>query len=123
PPTQIPIAEPAAPSAHFTRGFVLWRLSDDGRAESRTISIGRHPKPSTEAVIRSHRPHSAESLFGQPPFPKTLNKQLRVFGTPGDMRRYGKGGIDLKHSRRRGVRLSVASEMGEGRTRGRGKLA
>src|SRR5262252_3162891 len=50
PLTQIPIAEPAAPSAHFTRGFVLWRLSDDGRAASRTISIGRHPKPSTKAV-------------------------------------------------------------------------
>jgi hypothetical protein len=49
--TQIPIAEPAAPSAHFTRGFVLWRLSDDGRAASRAISIGRHPKPCTQAVI------------------------------------------------------------------------
>ena len=48
PLTQIPIAEPAAPSAHFTRGFVLWRLSDDGRAASRTISIGRHPKPCTK---------------------------------------------------------------------------
>jgi hypothetical protein len=32
----------------------------------------------------------------------------------GDMRRYCKGGIDLKHTRRRGVRISVASEMGEG---------
>ena len=30
------------------------------------------------------------------------------------MRRYCKGRIDLKHTRRRGVRLSVASEMGEG---------
>src|SRR5215468_11157901 len=49
PLTQIPIAEPAASSAHFTRGFVLWRLSDDGRAASRTISIGRHPKPCTRA--------------------------------------------------------------------------
>ena len=29
-----------------------------------------------EAVIRSHRPHSAGGLFGQPRFPKTLNKQL-----------------------------------------------
>jgi hypothetical protein len=45
---QIPIAEPAAPSAHSTRGFVLWRLSDDGRVASRTISIGRHPKPCTK---------------------------------------------------------------------------
>ena len=33
---------------------------------------------------------------------------------PGDMRRYCKGGIDLKHTRRRVVRLSVTSEMGEG---------
>jgi len=52
--------------------------------------------------------------FGQPRFPKTLNKQLYVFGAPGDMRRYCKGGIDLKHTRRRVVRLSVTSEMGEG---------
>src|SRR5215472_5832738 len=50
PLTQIPIAEPAAPSAHLTRGFVPWRLSDDGRVASRTISIGRHPKPCTKAV-------------------------------------------------------------------------
>src|SRR6516165_7287231 len=39
--TQIPIAEPAAPSAHFTRGFVPWRLSDDGPGASRTASMGR----------------------------------------------------------------------------------
>ena len=51
PVTQIPIAERAAPSAHFTRAFVPWRLSDDGRGARRTISIGRHPKPCTEAVI------------------------------------------------------------------------
>ena len=49
--TQIPIAEPAAPSAHFTRGFVPWRLSDDGPAASPTISIGRHPKPSTKCEM------------------------------------------------------------------------
>ena len=30
------------------------------------------------------------------------------------MRRYCKGGFDLKHTRRRVVRLSVTSEMGEG---------
>ena len=30
------------------------------------------------------------------------------------MRRYCKGGIDLKHTRRCVVRLSVTSEMGEG---------
>ena len=46
--TQIPIAERAAPSAHFTRGFVPWRLSDDGPGASRTVSMGRHPKPTQE---------------------------------------------------------------------------
>ncbi|HUJ83933.1 MAG TPA: hypothetical protein VLW83_18765, partial [Candidatus Acidoferrales bacterium] len=45
--TQIPIAERTAPSVHFTRGFVPWRLSDDGPGASRTVSMGRHPKPST----------------------------------------------------------------------------
>jgi hypothetical protein len=49
--TQIPIAERAAPSAHFTRAFVPWRLSDDGRGARRSISIGRHPKPCTKAAI------------------------------------------------------------------------
>ena len=53
-------------------------------------------------------------LIGQPRFPKALNKQLYVFGAPGDMRGYCKGGIDLKRPRRRVVRLSVTSEMGEG---------
>jgi hypothetical protein len=64
--TQIPITEPAAPSAHFTRGFVPWRLSDDGRAASRTISIGRHPKPCTKPADRARamtrvRPQASES--------------------------------------------------------------
>ena len=46
---------------------------------------------------------------------QTLNEQLRVcLSAPGDKRRYCKGGIDLKHTRRRVVRLSVTSEMGEG---------
>jgi len=49
--TQIPIAERAAPSAHFTRGFVPWRLSDDGPGASRTISMSRHPKPITPPDI------------------------------------------------------------------------
>src|SRR5262245_10487819 len=30
------------------RGFVLWRLSDDGPGASRIIAIGRHPKPFTQ---------------------------------------------------------------------------
>jgi hypothetical protein len=45
--TKIPIAERAAPSAHISRGFVPWRLSDDGPSASRTVSMGRHPKPIT----------------------------------------------------------------------------
>ena len=48
----IPIAERAAPSARFSRGFVPCRLSDDGPGASRTISTGRHPKPITLADIR-----------------------------------------------------------------------
>jgi hypothetical protein len=34
------------------RGFVLWRLSDDGPSASHIIAIGRHPKPFTTADIR-----------------------------------------------------------------------
>ena len=68
-----------------------------------------------KAVIRFASSVMRTGLFGQPCFPKTLNKQLRVWlPAPGDMRRYCKGGIDLKHTRRRVVRLSVTSEMGEG---------
>src|SRR6266705_3956853 len=53
--------------------------------------------------------------FGQPRFPKTLSQQLRVgLPTPGDPRRYCKGGIKLKHTRRSLMCLSIASEMGEG---------
>src|SRR4030088_1595030 len=29
------------------RGFLHWRLSDDGPGASRIVSIGRHPKPFT----------------------------------------------------------------------------
>jgi len=61
--TQIPIAEPAAPSAHFTRGFVPWRLSDDGPGASRTVSMGRHPKPCTTPDIRT--PFVLDNMTGQ----------------------------------------------------------
>src|SRR5215831_9041746 len=63
PLTQIPIAEPAAPSAHLTRGFVPWRLSDDGRVASRTISIGRHPKPCTAADLPHILTQQAEATI------------------------------------------------------------
>src|SRR6202011_4373502 len=49
--TLIPIAERAAPSAHITRGFVLWRLSDAGHCPRGTILLGRHPKPSTNPDV------------------------------------------------------------------------
>jgi hypothetical protein len=55
--------------------------------------------------------------FGQPGFPKALNKHLRARlpepGRPGDIRRYCKGGIELKQTRCRFTGLSVTSEMGE----------
>ena len=38
---------------------------------------------------------------------------LCLIVAPGDKRRYCKGGIGLKQTRRRVVRLSVTSEMGE----------
>jgi hypothetical protein len=61
----------------------------------------------------------AAGLFGQPCFPKTLDQQLLARfcepGRPSDHRRYCKGGIELKHARRRLTRLSVTTEMGESR--------
>src|SRR5262249_39112862 len=71
-------------------------------------------------VAMGHKPPfdhlvTVGELLGQPRFPKALNEQLRVcLSAPGDKRRYCKGGIDLKHTRRRVVCLSVTLEMGEG---------
>src|SRR5437667_7470698 len=48
---QIPIAERAAPSAHFTRGFVPWRLSDDGPGASRTVSMAVIRNPSQQLTF------------------------------------------------------------------------
>ena len=53
--TLIPIAERAAPSAHITRGFVLWRLSDAGHRAHGTVVHGRHPKPCTDSDIPADR--------------------------------------------------------------------
>src|SRR3984885_9236123 len=36
-----------APPRHTSRGFLHWRLSDDGPGASRIVPIGRHPKPFT----------------------------------------------------------------------------
>ena len=42
---QIPIASDAPP-CHTSRGFLHWRLSDDGPGASRIVPDGRHLKPS-----------------------------------------------------------------------------
>ena len=60
---QIPIAERAAPSAHFTRGFVPWRLSDDGPGASRTVSMAVIRNPSQQATFkRDGNPRLASTL-------------------------------------------------------------
>src|SRR5215475_15902856 len=52
--------------------------------------------------------------FGQPCFPKALDRLLRVqLATPGDIPRDCKGGIELQHARRCLARLRITSEMGE----------
>src|SRR5262245_19547815 len=52
--------------------------------------------------------------FGQPCFPKALDRLLRVqLATPGDIPRDCKGGIELQHARRCLTRLRIASEMSE----------
>jgi len=56
---QIPIAERAAPSAHFTRGFVPWRLSDDGPGASRTVSMAVIRNPSQKQTFGFARLWSA----------------------------------------------------------------
>src|SRR5262245_24003735 len=56
----------------------------------------------------------APGSFGQPCFAKALNQQLRVcLPAASDPRRYRKGGIGLKHTRRRLTGLGITSEMGE----------
>ena len=47
--TQIPIAEYAAPSAHITRGFVLWRLSDAGHRAYGTVFTAGIRNPAQNA--------------------------------------------------------------------------
>jgi len=34
-----------------SRDFLPWRLSDDGPSASRTVTMGRHPKPFTIAEV------------------------------------------------------------------------
>src|SRR5262249_29586456 len=56
-------------------------------------------------------------LLRQSRFPKALNQHLKaglpVSGSPSNPRRDWEGGIDLKHARRRLMRLEVTREMGE----------
>jgi len=44
---EIPI-ERAAPLRPTSRGFLPWRLSDDGPGACRIVAMGRHPKPFTQ---------------------------------------------------------------------------
>jgi hypothetical protein len=68
---EIPTASDVPPR-HTSRGFLHWRLSDDGPGASRIVPIGRHPKPFTkpEVVIPSRcvTPfiQEAKQLQGQP---------------------------------------------------------
>src|SRR3979490_1171204 len=50
---QIPIASDAPPR-HTSRGFLHWRLSDDGPGASRIVPDGRHPKPFTQRKTPLH---------------------------------------------------------------------
>src|SRR3979490_3228768 len=50
---QIPIASDAPPR-HTSRGFLHWRLSDDGPGASRIVPDGRHPKPFTLPELAHH---------------------------------------------------------------------
>jgi len=58
--------------------------------------------------------NDAEASFGQPRFAETFHHQFRLrLPAPGDPLRYTNGGIELKQTRHRLTRLSIASEMGE----------
>jgi hypothetical protein len=111
---QIPIAPDALPS-HIFRGFLLWRFAYAGpRCAPRHL----HGPPSANLHRSGHSIASSvlrTGLFGQPRFPKTLNKPLQVFvaRSSRDPRGYFIGGIELKRTRRRLTRLSVTTEMGE----------
>src|ERR1700722_12625658 len=48
---EIPTASDAPPRP-TSRGFLHWRLSDDGPGASRIVPIGRHPKPFTSTEVR-----------------------------------------------------------------------
>ena len=48
---QIPIAR-SQPSL-TSRGFLPWRLSDNGPGASRIVAMGRRPKPCTKADVRN----------------------------------------------------------------------
>jgi hypothetical protein len=48
---QFKVLKARGPTHVPPRGFILWRLSDDGPGASRTVTMGRHPKPFTQAVI------------------------------------------------------------------------
>src|SRR5882762_588636 len=63
---QIPIASDAPPR-HTSRGFLHWRLSDDGPGASRIVPDGRHPKPFTIPEVEAlfdHRVGPGDDSWG-----------------------------------------------------------
>ena len=55
---------PWRPAPSFTsRGFLPWRLSDDGPSARRIVARGRHPKPFTTAEVK---PLHRDGLYSRP---------------------------------------------------------
>src|SRR6267378_6429868 len=73
---QIPIASDAPPR-HTSRGFLHWRLSDDGPGASRIVPDGRHPKPFTEAAIAKRESATSPLFAGHYPSSKVVTPNTR----------------------------------------------
>ncbi len=76
---QIPIAI-AARSRSTSRGFLPWRLSDDGPGTRRIVVMGRHPKPFTEpdSEGRILGPIACGVAFVQQPSEKCTRRDILV---------------------------------------------
>jgi hypothetical protein len=120
--TQIPITHAAPPTYPFPRFpplEVCGRRPHCPRHHLHGAGIRKPSQQQTHAprqIAPYGQPADAgeHGLFGQPRFPKALNRQLRVrLPASGDPRGYCKVGIDLKQTRRRLARLSVTSEVGK----------
>jgi hypothetical protein len=81
----------------------------------RFVGFASAPLPRfTGPRVRHRERGDTPGSFGKPCFAETLDLQLRLcLSAPSDKRRYGKGGIKFKQTRRRLTGLSITSEMGE----------